>query len=146
MEKSNYKQVIVVRKDLNMTPGKLASQVSHASMAWLTRALQSTATPYDSNHVICKIIFDRNLFYNWIGGIFTKIILKAKNKHDLEKLIQHANDAKMKENIDYFCIRDVCNTELTPEEDDGTTLTCVGFIPMEASKIDAITKRYRLYR
>ena len=31
-----YKQIIIVRKDLSMTPGKLAAQVSHGSMAFLS--------------------------------------------------------------------------------------------------------------
>lgn len=30
-----YKQLIIARKDLNMSPGKLAAQVSHASIAFL---------------------------------------------------------------------------------------------------------------
>lgn len=34
------KQLIIARKDLNMSPGKLAAQVSHASMAFLTKALR----------------------------------------------------------------------------------------------------------
>ena len=33
-------QLIVVRKDLNMFAGKLAAQVSHASMAFLTAPLR----------------------------------------------------------------------------------------------------------
>lgn len=35
-----YKQVIIARKDLNMSPGKLAAQVSHASMAFLTSMIR----------------------------------------------------------------------------------------------------------
>lgn len=35
-----YKQVIIARKDLNMSPGKLAAQVSHASMAFLTSQMR----------------------------------------------------------------------------------------------------------
>ena len=31
-----YRQLIIARKDLNMGPGKLAAQVSHGSMAFLT--------------------------------------------------------------------------------------------------------------
>lgn len=31
-----YKQIIIVRKDLNMSHGKMAAQVSHASMAFLS--------------------------------------------------------------------------------------------------------------
>lgn len=41
-----YKQVIVVNKGLNMSPGKLAAQVSHASMAFLTRMIQVNTKKY----------------------------------------------------------------------------------------------------
>ena len=43
LEKENQKylprQIIVVRKDLNMDPGKLAAQVAHASLATITNRL-----------------------------------------------------------------------------------------------------------
>lgn len=32
----NWRQVILVRRDLNMSPGKLAAQVAHGSMAFIT--------------------------------------------------------------------------------------------------------------
>ena len=35
-----YKQIIIARKDLHMSAGKLAAQVSHASMAFLTCAIK----------------------------------------------------------------------------------------------------------
>lgn len=31
-----YKQIIIARKDLSMSSGKLAAQVSHGSMAFLS--------------------------------------------------------------------------------------------------------------
>lgn len=37
------KQIIIVRKDLAMSPGKLAAQVSHASMAFLTSMIRKYA-------------------------------------------------------------------------------------------------------
>lgn len=36
----NYKQLIIARKDLGMSAGKLAVQVSHASMAFLTNQIK----------------------------------------------------------------------------------------------------------
>lgn len=49
----------------------------------------------------------------------------------------------MIEGIDYFPIVDACRTELIPESPQGT-LTCVGFRPMEAEKIDEIGKDFHL--
>ena len=34
------RQLILARKDLNMSPGKLAAQVSHASMAFLSNMIR----------------------------------------------------------------------------------------------------------
>lgn len=39
----DYKQLIIARKDLGMSPGKLAVQVSHASMAFLTAEIRDSA-------------------------------------------------------------------------------------------------------
>ena len=39
MEK-HFKQLIIARRDLNMSPGKLAAQVSHASSAFLIEMLE----------------------------------------------------------------------------------------------------------
>ena len=50
----------------------------------------------------------------------------------------------MIENEDFFCIYDNCHTELTPE-DNGRTLTCIGFKPMDSEVIDKIGKKYQLY-
>lgn len=42
------RQLIIARKDLNMSAGKLAAQVSHASMAFLTAPLISISH-YEGN-------------------------------------------------------------------------------------------------
>ena len=39
------RQLIIARKDLNMSPGKLAAQVSHASMAFISTMLKAAAKP-----------------------------------------------------------------------------------------------------
>ena len=143
-ERQHYKQVIVVRQDLDMSPGKLAAQVSHASMAFLTNALRQGARRLDATTVRCTCDFDYDMWTEWIGGIFTKVTLRAKTKGELLKVIRKAEEAGMAEGRDFFCIRDACLTELEPEE-DGTCLTCIGFAPMPDSRIDPVTKRLRLY-
>ncbi len=135
------KQIIIVRKDLNMSPGKMSAQVSHASMAFLSAWIKNTI---DINYNI-QTKFDKDIYDEWINDIFTKVILEAKNKNQLLKAVEMANELGMKEGEDYFLIRDNCLTELEPEE-DGRTLTCIGFKPMRPEIIDQISKKYQLYK
>lgn len=146
-----YKQIIIARKDLNMSAGKLAAQVSHASMAFLTNAIRNNLSEgvyyYDSKHnkyYSAELTFDKDLFEQWIDGEFTKCVLKAKNKSQLLKAKTLAEEMGMTENEDFFLICDNCHTELTPE-DNGRTLTCIGFKPMDSEVIDKIGKKYQLY-
>lgn len=196
-----YKQIIIARKDLNMSPGKLAAQVSHASMAFLTREITRKSkkmlnpgyqvypcyegdnpiyythptiglwaiemrkqgknvfyTRRDDNgdyHLVehpeefiryaCELRFDYELFNEWIRGSFTKVVLRAKNKNELLKAKTMATLLGMEENKDFFLIRDNCYTELKPEDDDGRTLTCIGFKPMDDKVIDQIGKKFQIY-
>lgn len=80
----------------------------------------------------------------WFGGSFTKCVLQAKNKNQLLKAKTMAEESGMKEGEDFFLIRDNCYTEITPEE-DGKTLTCIGFRPMDEEDIDKIGRKYHLY-
>lgn len=147
-----YKQIIIVRKDLQMSVGKICSQVSHASMAFLTNAIRNdwskNTTYFKGNeyktYYSVELTFDKDLFEQWIDGEFTKCVLKAKNKSQLLKAKTLAEEMGMTENEDFFCIYDNCHTELTPE-DNGRTLTCIGFKPMDSEVIDKIGKKYQLY-
>ena len=146
-----YKQIIIARKDLNMSPGKLAAQVSHGSMAFLTSMIRNKATyseadcfdGYDKIYTV-NLAFDKDLYEQWINGEFTKCVLQAKNKKQLLKAKTMAEDLGMIEGKDFWLIRDNCHTELEPEE-DGRTLTCIGFRPMDSETIDKIGKKYHLY-
>ena len=146
-----YKQIIIARKDLNMSPGKLAAQVSHGSMAFLTSMIRNKATyseadcfdGYDKIYT-ANLAFDKELYEQWIDGEFTKCVLQAKNKNQLLKAKTMAEDLGMIEGKDFWLIRDNCHTELEPEE-DGRTLTCIGFRPMDSETIDKIGKKYHLY-
>ena len=135
-----YKQIIIARKDLNMSPGKLAAQVSHGSMAFLNCFIRNNAD--SDGHVNAWV--DEEIFHNWIQGEFTKCVLKAKNKKQLLKAQTMAEELGMKEGEDFWLIRDNCHTELEPEE-DGKTLTVIGFKPMDSEIIDQIGKKYQLY-
>lgn len=151
------KQLIIARKDLNMSPGKLAAQVSHASIAFLTTEIKQNNSkyfpdPYNNNDYwyISKLYFNKELIENWICGSFTKIICEAKNKYQLEKVIPFARKLGLEEGKDFFLIKDNCYTELTPEEIDengvGRTLTCIGFKPLSDNICYQLSKKYQLYK
>lgn len=131
-----YKQIIIARKDLNMSPGKLAAQVSHGSIAFLSWFIRNNADL--DGHV------DEDILHNWIEGEFTKCVLQAKNKNQLLKAKTMAEELGMIEGQDFWLIKDNCRTELEPEE-DGRTLTVIGFRPMDNKIINQIGKKYHLY-
>ena len=135
-----YKQIIIARKDLNMSPGKLAAQVSHGSMAFLSWFVRNNVDL--DGHIDAWI--DEDVLHNWIEGEFTKCVLQAKNKNQLLKAKTMAEELGMKEEEDFWLIRDNCHTELEPEE-GGRTLTVIGFKPMDSEIIDKIGRKYHLY-
>jgi PTH2 family peptidyl-tRNA hydrolase len=150
------KQLIIARKDLEMSPGKLAAQVSHASMAFLTSKLRDSTCmkPITNNDEIVgyehTYVFDKDLYEQWLCGIFTKIVCEAKNKNHLLKVVEIANSLGLVEGIDYFIIKDRCLTELIPEEIDeqgiGRTITCIGFKPLPDDISRQLSKKYQLMR
>ena len=151
----SYKQIIIARKDLNLSPGKLAAQVSHASMAFLTNKIKNNSklvhTIFDNECEWYETSFalDKDLYEQWINGIFTKVTLQARNKNHLLKAKIMAEEMGLVEGKDFFLIKDNCLTELESEEIDengvGRTLTCIGFKPMNSEIIDKIGKKYHLY-
>lgn len=135
MEK-HFKQLIIARRDLNMSPGKLAAQVSHASSAFLIEMIRDSWPEKVQDFYQVNYRLDKDIYDNWINDGVTKVV----NKEKLEKAIEKAKELGMIEGVDYFPIVDACRTE-SPQG----TLTCVGFRPMEAEKIDEIGKDFHLY-
>lgn len=146
------KQVIIARKDLNMSAGKLAVQVAHASEAFLLQKVKDTAIfNYDTDEYETKfLIFDRETYENWINDIYKKIVCAAKNKNDLLKVVDIAEQLGLKKNEDFWIIKDCCLTELEPEELDNkgkpVTTTCIGFRPLDDETCSKLTKKYQLYK
>lgn len=150
------RQLIIARKDLNMSAGKLAAQVSHASMAFLTTPLKDAKD--DKNRIkriengdyAFEIKMDADTYDNWICGIFTKTICEARNKNQLLKAKKMAEELGMEDGKDFFLIKDNCLTELEPEEVDengvGRTLTCIGFRPLPDDVAHEISRKFQLYR
>lgn len=88
-----FKQLIIARRDLNMSPGKLAAQVSHASIAFLLEKLYwGSVKERDGLMYHIGISLDRDLFHNWIAEAETKVVCRAKNKNDLLKAVKIAEE------------------------------------------------------
>ena len=150
------RQLIIARKDLNMSVGKLAAQVSHASMAFLTAPLRNAKD--DKNRIkriedseyVFEIKMDAETYDDWVCGIFTKTRCEARNRNQLLKAKKMAEELGMEEGKDFFLIKDNCLTELEPEEVDENgverTLTCIGFMPLPDDVAHEISRKFQLYR
>lgn len=135
---SEVKQVIVVRKDLNMRKGKIAAQVAHASMKVLLDRMSFTDTsivwPPSSNprFVDMSMIIPKSSgLYAWLTGSFTKIVVSVNSLDELLSLQTKANDA----GIINAVITDAGRTEFHGEP----TVTCIAIGPDISGKIDEIT-------
>ena len=106
------KQVILVRKDLQLPKGKLAAQAAHASVEAVLKS-------------------DQKLVQVWSKQGMPKIVLKVEDEKQLLEYFQKAKDAKLVASL----IIDAGHTVVSPG-----TKTCVGIGPDETKKIDAITK------
>lgn len=150
------RQLIIARKDLQMTPGKLAAQCSHAAMAFLTSPLMKARKSENGPELgegegyTAEIFFSKDVYEEWICGRFTKTVCEARNRNQLLKAAELAKEMGLVEGQDFFLIKDCCLTELTPEEVDengvGRTLTCIGFRPLPDELAHSISKKYQLYR
>lgn len=144
------RQLIIVRKDLKMSQGKMSAQVSHASTAFITAAIKNGQIKEENNNYKIDITLDKNIYDEWICGIFTKTICEAKNAYQLLKSVKIAKELGLQEGKDFFLIKDACLTELTPEEVDengqGRVLTCIGFRPLPDDIAHKISKKYQLYK
>lgn len=159
------RQLIIARKDLGMSAGKLAAQCCHASMAFLTSNMRNNRSvclqpPLISDPNInesdipriyaCTAYFDKKTYEDWLCGSFTKTICEAKNRNQMMKAVAIAEELGLQEGRDYFFIKDNCLTELEPEEVDengvGRTLTCIGFKPLPDDIAHAISKKFQLFK
>lgn len=141
------KQVIVVRKDLRMKAGKLAAQVSHASMAPLTTRLRMsddarTEEDEENEDTTLSITFwngdeHDDAFLEWIEGSFTKVVLEIETEQELIDLLASAEE----EQIPAFKIEDEGRTAFHGVK----TLTCASFGPCYSDVFDRFTGHLKLY-
>lgn len=142
----NIKQYIVLRKDVKTVTGqpvsahKLAVMTAHASMAFLSHWI----IDHECNGTVHGPLDSDTR--EWITGIFTKILLEAKNLGTLEKIVKKAEEAGFVEGKDFFCIRDNCLVETMPDEGSDRCFIAIGFRPMHVDTIKPIVKRLQVYK
>lgn len=144
-----YRRLFIMRKDLHMSPGKLAAQVAHCAEAFWTHMIRGSARPIpDSQNGFYQYsgIIEKDMYEQYVAGAFVKTICEARNKSHLLKARDIAIEIGLEENVDFGIIRDNCRTELEPEETDGTTMTGIWFCPLPTEEAHKISKKYQLYR
>jgi peptidyl-tRNA hydrolase, PTH2 family len=122
------KQVIVMRKDLNMRKGKMIAQGAHASLGavWIiedyikTRAMPGRMT-FDDLHA----------YYQWHNGLFTKVCVSVNSAEELHEIASRAEDRDIPNKL----IIDSGATEFH----GVPTLTCLAIGPTWAENVDPIT-------
>jgi len=109
------KQVIVARKDLNLSKGKLSAQVAHASVS----AADKSEWKKD-----------------WMRQGQKKSVLKVDNLKELIDIFMRAKDSGLPTEL----IQDMGKTEIPTG-----TKTCVGIGPAPEEEIDRVTGELKLY-
>lgn len=127
----NTKQVLVIRKDLNMRRGKECAQASHASMAWLTRRIQTMLEGSEGLEYSYVPSFFSEAELAWINGSFAKVTMQVESEKDLQEVYKRAKDAGLEAHL----IIDSGRTEFK----GVPTPTAVAIGPDEVEKIDRIT-------
>lgn len=110
------KQAIVIRTDLKMGKGKIASQCAHASIAAF---LKSKVKEKEE----------------WINEGMKKVILKVSSKKEIMKLFNSAKNEKLPSELIY----DAGLTQIEPG-----SVTALGIGPADDKKIDKITGKLKL--
>jgi len=116
-----YKMVIVMRTDLDMSLGKMIAQACHAAVS----ASEST-----------KRIQTKH-WRRWRDEGAKKVALEAESLEELEALAMKAEELDIVNEL----IQDAGHTEVPPG-----TVTCLGIGPNQAQKIDKVTGKLPLLK
>ncbi len=125
------KQVIVVRKDLNMRKGKLAAQVAHASMGVLLGMGNIV-----ENGCFFHMSDIPEAMMQWLTGAFVKIVVGVDSEEELLDIYTKA----MESGVPHSIIQDAGRTEFN----GVPTITCIGVGPDYPDKIDTLTGHLKL--
>jgi len=121
------KQVIVIRKDLNMGKGKMIAQAAHASLAAITKYF------IPGTNVLTLI--PSKAMRDWLENSFTKICVYVKSEEELHGIYLEALGADLPCSL----IKDNGRTVFKEP-----TYTAVAVGPAEVEDVDKITRHLPL--
>lgn len=113
-EDFEYKVVVAVRRDLRLSPGKLAVQVAHACV----------------NLALMERNRKREAFHAWLGEGQRKVAVRVEGLRDLYGLRAQAEERGLPTTL----VQDAGLTEVEPG-----TITCLGIGPGSNGELDPIT-------
>ncbi len=115
----DYKQVIVVRRDLGMGTGKIAAQVAHAAVMGAEKAKEKRPEWFEA----------------WHDGGQAKVVVKVKGMDELIHVRKRAEGLR----LPVVQVQDRGLTQIPPD-----TTTCIGIGPGPADLIDKVTRDLKL--
>lgn len=122
------KQVIILRKDLNMRKGKMVAQGAHASMkVFFDRIMEPKGLEWD-NEITIKLTDE---MFHWMNNAFTKVCVSVNSEAELLEVYQRAKDMGLPCSL----ITDAGRTEFN----GVPTKTAVAIGPAEVGKVNEIT-------
>ena len=97
--------------------------------------------------VSIEIEIPKDIWNEYVNGIFTKTICEARNLDNMKKrALPIIEELGLKEGIDWGYINDSCKTELIPENPNGTCTIGMWFKPLPNEIAHKISKKFQLYR
>lgn len=133
------KQVIVIRKDLNMRKGKIAAQAAHASFSAImkTKLTDKDCFPFEIDDKGFISMEGYSLLAQWLRNNYVKICVYVNSEQELFNIFQQG--------IDRGYIVSIIQDNGLTEFKGIPTYTCLAFEPLESKDIDKITGNLPLY-
>ena len=129
------KQYLIIREDLNMSTGKIAAQVAHASSKiFFDKMKKEIRTPGlgASTYLYSFEASEEEML--WVEGQFTKIVKKVKNENQLLKTYNEAKQSGLNVSL----ILDAGLTEL-----EGENYTAIAIGPNYVEDCEPIVKKLK---
>lgn len=136
MNTNTHKQVLVVRKDLNMRKGKIGAQVSHASVKSLLDQEVHGIVGKILRRFGFRLLKLDNPTRTWLDGLFTKVCVSVGSEEELLEIMNKAEILGIR-------TARIIDSGLT-EFKGVPTRTCVAIGPAPNHIIDMITGKLPL--